>query len=534
MQSMDRRSEIVPLWVGFWAALVIVPLFTRTYLPIDETRYVSVAWEMWLRGDFFVPHLNGRIYSDKPPLLFWLYGLGWALTGVNDIWPRLVSPVFGAASLLLTARIARRLWPGNTQIQRLAPLVTGSSVLWMIFISAAMFDMLVVFFTLLGVLGIIFSWQDSGWRGWLVLGCALGFGILAKGPVILIHTIPLALLAPWWTVDHRPVRWASWYAGILGAVFIGAFIALSWAVPAALAGGEEYSRAIFWGQSAGRVAKSFAHQRPIWWYVPLLPLILFPWLLWPASWRSLRPRVHEAGTSAVRLCIAWIVPVFIIFSLISGKQPHYLLPLFPAFGLISSYALDRYFSFRKYDMVLPGIFILFSGCFLFLYSSLPLNPGLARLLSGVSPYCSLALIAAGLMLPATYYFIGEKRHAVLVSSMGVILVVLLHTSLVGTLANYDMRDFSAYVGKLQRSGIPIAFVGKYHGTFGFLGRLEKPLDVISGEQVRQWAARHPGGCIIADENDPRPGDNAVPEYEHPYGLHLLKVWKCRSFACTGG
>ncbi|HQG30775.1 MAG TPA: glycosyltransferase family 39 protein, partial [Deltaproteobacteria bacterium] len=99
--------------------LVLVPLFTRTYLPIDETRYVSVAWEMWLRGDFLVPHLNGRTYSDKPPLLFWIYNLGWAIAGVNDIWPRLVSPLFGAASLLLTAGIARRLWPGDRQIQRL-------------------------------------------------------------------------------------------------------------------------------------------------------------------------------------------------------------------------------------------------------------------------------------------------------------------------------------------------------------------------------------------------------------------------------
>lgn len=527
---MYRRFDSVPLWAGFWAVLVLVPLFTRTYVPIDETRYVSVAWEMWLRGDFLVPHLNGHTYSDKPPLLFWIYTLGWAMAGVNDVWPRLVSPIFGAASLLLTARIAGKLWPDRREISMLAPLVTVSSALWMVFVSAAMFDMLVVFFTLLGVLGMIRSWQDSDPKGWLMLGAAIGFGILAKGPVILIHTLPPALLAPWWAVDHRPRRWVFWYGGILAAILLGALVALSWAIPAAMAGGEEYSRAIFWGQSAGRVAKSFAHKRSLLWYVPLLPLILFPWLLWPALWRSLRPLSHEPASSGVRLCLAWIVPVFVIFSLISGKQPHYLLPLFPAFGLLASYALQKHFTFRKYDMVLPGVSMLIAGCVLSLYGLFPLNPDLDRLLSEVNPYCGPVLIAAGLTLPMIYRSIGKRGHAMLISSAGVILVVVLNIGLMGVLENFDMRDLSARLGQIQRSGIPVAYVGKYHGTFGFLGRLEEPLEVINSEQVRQWASRHPDGLVITRDDDVQPGKSAVPDYESPYGLHVLKVWKSGSLA----
>jgi 4-amino-4-deoxy-L-arabinose transferase-like glycosyltransferase len=31
----------------------------RPLLPVDETRYLSVAWEMWLGGNWLVPHLNG-------------------------------------------------------------------------------------------------------------------------------------------------------------------------------------------------------------------------------------------------------------------------------------------------------------------------------------------------------------------------------------------------------------------------------------------------------------------------------------------
>src|SRR3569833_3277903 len=70
------------------AALAAVAILTRPLTPIDETRYVSAAWEMWLRDDFLVPFKNGTPYSDKPPFMFWMFQAGWALFGVNDWWPR--------------------------------------------------------------------------------------------------------------------------------------------------------------------------------------------------------------------------------------------------------------------------------------------------------------------------------------------------------------------------------------------------------------------------------------------------------------
>lgn len=88
------------------AALAAVAILTRPLTLIDETRYVSAAWEMWLRGDFLVPFKNGAPYSDKPPFMFWMFQAGWALFGVNNWWPRLVLPLFSAGGLFLTYRLA--------------------------------------------------------------------------------------------------------------------------------------------------------------------------------------------------------------------------------------------------------------------------------------------------------------------------------------------------------------------------------------------------------------------------------------------
>lgn len=64
-------------WFAFMIAVFGVTAITlfAPYIPVDETRYLSVAWEMRLNHSFVVPLLNGLPYSNKPPLLFWLINL---------------------------------------------------------------------------------------------------------------------------------------------------------------------------------------------------------------------------------------------------------------------------------------------------------------------------------------------------------------------------------------------------------------------------------------------------------------------------
>ena len=43
---------------------------------------------------------------------------------------------------------------------------------------------------------------------------------------------------------------------------------------------------------------------------------------------------------------------------------------------------------------------------------------------------------------------------------------------------------------------PIAYVGRYAGQFHFLGRLERPFDEVTPEQLPGWIANHPTGLVI--------------------------------------
>ncbi|MEQ1528186.1 MAG: glycosyltransferase family 39 protein, partial [Methylococcales bacterium] len=391
-----------------WAMLIAVSLVVRPLFPIDETRYAAVAWEMWLRNDFLVPHLNGETYSHKPPLLFWLMQLTWLLFGVNDWSLRLISPLFSLATLLLSGAVTRQLWPERKQAAEFTPFLLLGSLTWIVYSTLTMFDMMLAFFVLLGIYSIIkLANTEPAIKGWLLLGLAIGGGVLSKGPVILLHVLPVALLAPYWkTQSTRNFTWWRWYLGLVFAICIGAGIALCWAIPAGISGGETYRNAIFLGQTSGRIVKSFAHQLPWWWYVELLPLLLLPWLLCKPVWAGFKTlTLQDAG---LRFCLAWLVPVFMAFSLVSGKRIHYLLPMLPGLALV----LARIVAAVSDDKRWQNAHVIITGLFAMLGLLLMLLPWLNGIAHWRAELSQVSPLWGGLLLVcAATLSVIKARHA---------------------------------------------------------------------------------------------------------------------------
>jgi 4-amino-4-deoxy-L-arabinose transferase-like glycosyltransferase len=546
---MSVRSWRLP-WPVFltlvWGGLVALGLALRPVLPVDETRYLSVAWEMWVRGDFLVPHLNGAPYSHKPPLLFWLFQAGWAAFGVNEWWPRLVPSLFALANLFLTAALARRLWPERPAVARLAPIILLGFLLWSVFTTFVMFDMLVATAVLVALLGLHTARERGGALPWLQAGAGLGLGILAKGPVVLLPVLAVALLAPWWSrgrsrggaeapspaqrgrVGEGAAGW-RWAAGVLAAVAIGAAVALAWALPAALSGGEAYADAIFLGQTEGRLVDSFAHNRPWWWYLALLPAVLFPYSVWPPLLQALgRAARRQLGRGmptdpGVRFCLAWAVPVLAVFSLISGKQLHYLIPLLPALALLAARLLDSPApATRRWHLVPPVSLLLGVGALMAFAPEIVGRWDVPSWAGFVSPGVGVFTLLAGVAFLAAFERLPARRT--LPTWIGLVLVLAAHLgfSEAGNRA-YDVEPIARYLSVLERQGRPIAFVGTYHGEFHFLGRLERPFEEILPGGELLWLRDHPDGRVVQDFHHRSP-DLRRAEFVQPYrGEEALAV-----------
>lgn len=526
---MSKRALERPLLalLAGWAVFAVASIWLRPLWPVDETRYASVAWEMWLRGDFLVPHINGEPYSHKPPLLFWLIHLGWGLFGVNDWWPRLVAPLCALAAVPLTLRLGRLLWPEataeNEAARSLAVWVLFGTLLFAAFVTLTLFDLLLMLCAMAAMIGVLTLARGRRLSGVLWLGAGIGLGVLAKGPVILLHVLPAALAAPWWAPSLKG-RLLRWYIDLLLGLLLGAAIALAWALPAAYVGGEAYQRAIFWGQTAGRVADSFAHRAPWWHYLPLLPLILFPWLVWPRFWQGLR----SAGwrDPGIRFLLAWLLLTLIGFSLVSGKQAKYLVPFLPAFALLAGYALSKANAPpRWWEMLPPAIGSLVVAAFLYTVRSRPAALKLPEWAGEIPlwPILMLALAAPLLLCFARRETAAQVRALSFTVLAG---IAVIGAGVIPAIVPYsDPRPAAGYLAALQEAKLPLAHLGKYHAQYNFVGRLRAPIEILDHHELRAWVAAHPLGRVMTVERTRFPEGKAGPEYQWPFRGAWLQLWR---------
>ncbi len=325
-------------WLPFWLLVAFIAIFQHGPMPMYSTRTLSVSWEMWQRHSFLVPYLNGEPYSDKPPLLLWLIQLGWWVSGVGDVWPRVLEVALGGTELVLLAILAHRLFPTQGVMAKAASWMLLAFTYGFLFGLQVMYEVLLAVCVLAALLGLVpTKHRESPRFVWFAL--AVGCGLLTKGPVMLLHVVFPWLFGPLWNDWARRQR-CKWYLRGSLAFFVALMLLLTWALAAASTGGAAYREQLLFHQTAGRVVHSFAHAEPFWWYLAALPVLIFPFALWPRLWvaiSALRPP-FEPG---LRFVLAWLGPVVLTFSFISGKQLYYLLPEYAGFALLLSAAVCR-------------------------------------------------------------------------------------------------------------------------------------------------------------------------------------------------
>ncbi|TIS92782.1 MAG: hypothetical protein E5W89_00185 [Mesorhizobium sp.] len=450
----------------FLLALLCIAVAFRPLLPVDETRYLSVTWEMYLSGHVFVPTMNFAPYLQKPPLLFWLIDLVWSIFGASRVAAMLV--IFAASSLViwLTTLLARTLFPERDDIVRRIPWLVAGSTVFVIYSTLILFDMLLTAFVLAALLSLLaFAKSGNRWQA-VLAGLFIGLGVLTKGPVVLIHIGAPVLLYPFWRDRRVELAPLKFFSGA-GLAILAALIPVAvWLAPATILTKGNFVYDLVWSQSAGRVTGNLhnSHGRPFYFYLLLLPVMFMPWVFIPEVWRlKLRTRIRSLidtkspDLRALRLLSFSLVAVLLVFSAIYGKQPHYVMPALP------------------FATILFGYFM----------AEIPL----ARFRN--TAFVMLAIFGIG--------------HAVASAT---------------AFKRYDLMPLANFIDERKDADWAVAF--DYQGEVGFLARLEKPFEQVDNPQ--EWLQSHPGGYVI-DKTSGDPGASEQVAFRLPVERGYLVVLK---------
>lgn len=383
-----------------WLVLVVIQLPIREVMPPDEPRFANQAQSMRSTGEWIVPYISIDVNVDKPPMLFW--GTALASLPFDRVSPaasRVPSAIASLVVLLLTVRLGRRLW-GSDAIAYGGALValTGIEFFQKAQWCSCDMTMAAFAFTALTLWGEalygeppIRSQSVSIALGW----AALGFGILAKGPVALFWALFWVLAEATARKRFKPLLRVVLNPGIgLTLLIVGAWL---FALGQRAGWAFVYEATIH--QNLDRYIKAPNSIRPWWFFGYATPADLLPWTAFlPSAFALVFTKRQGAddprSTIAARALALFALFGVLFFSSSSGKRGVYVMETFPAISLLIAAAVIRA-GLGRLGFVLMAMVGIVIGVIVPLAAPIP-----AELKAAAGTLGAVALVGAGLALAA--------------------------------------------------------------------------------------------------------------------------------------
>jgi 4-amino-4-deoxy-L-arabinose transferase-like glycosyltransferase len=329
-QQNPSQARTAAVSTALAAALACVVLLLRLGVkPLtawDEGIYAEVSREM-LGHSWLTPHWNAALWFEKPPLMLWITAIFFKLLGVHEWTARLGSALSGVALVALLHRwLALRRDPLAAWLSTLFLLSTFG---FLHICSLGEMDVLLSLGCMMALFGLVKVQADdtSGWYGFW-LGFAIALMTKGAASVVLPITLVLVVLIERWRGRHfgKPF--------LLGiAMFLA--IVLPWHIAMVQRYGgvfvSEYMGLHVMSRATAQIEGHITHP---WYYLGVLFVSAIPWvLLYPfAALATFR----RAEFRYLRPFAVFALVVFIFFSAVQTRLPHYVAPVYPAFTLITA------------------------------------------------------------------------------------------------------------------------------------------------------------------------------------------------------
>lgn len=354
-------------------------------MDVDETRYVSMARDMFHSKDFLTLYLNGEYFFEKPPLYFWGECLSFALFGkVTEFTARFPVALYGTLSTLLVYFTGKKII--SRRYGFISAVILATTLEFVMLAKFAILDIVVTtcigFSVMFGFLTQFVSDKNKKYMWWLFYIFS-GLAVMAKG--IPGFIVPFAVMF-FVTIANKTFKKVFKPQYILPGFALFFLIVLPWHLIMLKLHDPLFFNEYIMKHHINRFFSSseIDREQPFYFYFVTVLWGLIPWVfsaiaVGVTKLKSFKRFAVEELTNSQRFLmfniIAFVVTM-LFFSSSSTKLITYILPVYFFTAFIMGYVWEDYMLNGKYKKpvnlsvyILGGIciFAAVAACFMQYY-----------------------------------------------------------------------------------------------------------------------------------------------------------------------
>ncbi len=352
------KNSYIYLAVLLFAAAIYLGCIISPPSLMDDVDAVQaqISRNMLTSGDWVTARLDGVVYLEKAPLVYWLIAGSYKIFGVRD-WAARIPIALSAIGLAwLTAAFGT--WAFGKRAGFYAGLCMATCIGLFLFTRILIPDVMLTLTTALAMWAFLRALDEDepNPRIWaFVLAACLGTGLLLKSLIAVVFPVASAVICL--LLTHQLFSVSTWKRlHVFSGILIVLLIAVPWHVLAtlrnppyfafALRSGPAQYHGFLWFFFINEQLLRFLNLRyprdyntvPRLYFWLLHFVWLFPWSVYfPAVAKlSFKPVDRAGRTRLLALCWAGFVLVFFTFS---TTQEYYSMPCYPALALLLGSAM---------------------------------------------------------------------------------------------------------------------------------------------------------------------------------------------------
>jgi 4-amino-4-deoxy-L-arabinose transferase-like glycosyltransferase len=451
------KNSYLYLAVLFFAGAIYLGCIISPPSLMDDVDAVQaqISRNMLTSGDWVTARLDGVVYLEKAPLVYWLIAGSYKIFGVHD-WSARIPIALSAVGLAwLTAAFG--VWAFGKPAGFYTGLCMATGIGLFLFTRILIPDVMLTLTTALAMWAFLRALDDEEPhpRVWaFVLAASLGTGLLLKSLIAIVFPVAAGIIYLFLTRQLFSVEaWKRLH--VFSGTLIVLLIAIPWHVLATLRNPPYFAFTLHSGpgQYHGFLWFFFINEQLLRFlnlryprdyntvprlYFWLLHFVwLFPWSVYfPAVAKlSFKPIDRAGRTRLLALCWAGFVLVFFTFS---TTQEYYSMPCYPALALLLGSAMAIAGSWVRRGTcivcMISGLAALVVFSILFYVRNISVSGDISKALTSHPAVYSLAL---GHIEDLTLYSFAYLRVPLLVAGIAFLVGTL------GTLRSTGQRAFLA-------------------------------------------------------------------------------------------